>query len=222
MPGLSSNGLVRSHDSGLTWGDASVIHRAQPGSGLWYNENQIVPLPDGRWLCMMRLNNGNFHRKGPLTMCRSYSRDQGYTWSYPVRTRFHGGEPGMGFLPDGAVCCMQRGGISMSQTTTEDDIIVHGFDKEGSKYLYEVSYDGGMTWPYWGDLYLTEPGSTEHVGSAIIRPLDAESAIAVYHRGIKALCEKYPPDRPQLIGASWLRKVPDDDPTAGSLRYSED
>ena len=105
--GITSNRIIHSHGGGLSWGDAAPIVRAQPGSGLWYNENQVLPLPDGRWLCMMRLNDNNVIPVFPLTMCRSHSEDKGRTWSYPVQTQFHGGEPRMVCLPDGAILCAQ-------------------------------------------------------------------------------------------------------------------
>lgn len=221
--GITSNGVIRSHDGGLTWGDASIIHKAVPGSALWYNESQVAPLPDGRWLCMMRLNDNNVHPKSPLTMCRSYSRDRGYTWTHPVRTRFHGGEPGMGMLPDGAILCTQTGGRFIDQVIKEDGTTTRRFGpEERGKLVYEISCDNGLTWAYWGDLYVTEPFSEEHIGSPIIRPLDHETAIAVYHRGTRELAEKYPGRGPQIIGASWLRKAPADDPEAADLRYPKD
>ncbi|MBM3803553.1 MAG: exo-alpha-sialidase [Acidimicrobiia bacterium] len=210
--GISSVGVIRSRDAGLSWGDANPIVRGQPGSGLWYNESQLLPLPDGRWLCMVRLNNNNF-KDSPLTMCRSYSHDRGHTWTYPVRTQFRGGEPGLGFLPDGAVVAVQTNLRTWMDDLTRPEV--------QSGLLYEVSYNSGLTWSYWGPLYLSEPGSREHRGSPIVRSLDAETAIAVYHRGEKEGNQKIPGDKygPQFIGASWLRKVAAADPRASKLRY---
>ena len=225
--GITSNGVIRSRDGGVTWGDANPIVQAQPGSGLCFNESQIVPLEDGRWLAMIRLNNNNF-AQSPLTMCRSYSGDQGCTWSYPVRTRFRGGEPGMGVLADGAVICVQTGpgwtstltfryGWELKQEHTRPST-----QNTRGGLLYEVSCDGGLTWSYWGRLYSTEPGSREHIGSPIIRALDQDTAIAVYHRGEKGGHERFPdlPSGsygPQFIGASRLCRVPADDPRAAAL-----
>jgi len=228
--GIGSNGIIRSHDGGLSWGDVSIIVKGQPGSGLFYNESQVVPLPDGRWLCVLRLNNRNFS-EGPLFACRSYSKDKGYTWSYPVRTRFHGGEPGMGILPDGAIIYTQTG----LNRDYDAHFTVAGMTwkcKDPSQSgkntgrLYGVSYDDGLTWSYWGAEYLTEPGSPEHIGSGIIRPLDEDTAISVYHRGEKQGFDKFPDHPagtygPQFIGASWLRKVPADSPGAAGLEYPE-
>jgi len=218
--GIGSVGIVRSHDGGKSWGDASIVHRGRPGSGLWYNESQVVPLPDGRWLGMIRLNDNNQHPKAPLIMNRCYSRDQGRTWTYPVQTRFRGGEPGLGLLPDGAVLCTQTAGRFLALVIREDGTEVrrYGIEKCG-KLLYEISYDGGLTWAYWCDLYVAEVGSNEHIGSPIIRALDEDAAIAVYHRGSKASANKHGRYGKQFIGASWLRKVPADSPQASNLEY---
>ena len=217
--GITSNGIIRSHDGGKSWGDANPIAKARPGSGLWYNESQVIPLPDGRWLCMMRLNDNNQPPKALLIMNRSYSRDQGRTWTYPVQTRFRGGEPGTGILSDGAVLCTQTAGRVFDSVIREDRVEVRRYGiEERSKLLYEISYDGGLIWAYWGDLYRAEAGSSEHIGSPIVRPLDQDTAIVVYHRGSKASAEKHGRYGKQFIGASWLVKVPLVDPRAKALR----
>lgn len=213
--GITSIGVIRSHNGGLSWGDASPIHRAIPGSGLWFNESQIVPLKDGRWLCMMRLNPNNVSGRGFLIMCRSYSSDEGRIWSFPVQTQFHGGEPGMGVLSDGAICCTQTGGFEITVKITEDGWPLWYAEKKRGKLVYEISYNDGLIWSYWGDLYVSEEDSGEHIGSPIIRPLDDNSAIAVYHRGSM----KYGRHGPQFVGASWLIKVAADGPQAGKLKY---
>ena len=75
------------------------------------------------------------------------------------------------------------------------------------KLLYEVSYDHGLTWAYWGDLYRTEPEFHAHLGSIIIRLLNGDTAIAVYHRE-------------PFIGVSWLHKKPADSREAAKLTYA--
>ena len=102
------------------------------------------------------------------------------------------------------------------QTSLPD--IGHG---RGRGLLYEISHDDGMTWSYWADLYAMEKGSREHVGSPIVRGLDDETVLVVYHRGRKVWSLANPPYGRQLIGASWLSKVPASDPKAGKLLYPE-
>ena len=211
---MPSSGLVRSHDGGLTWGDANVLIETKPGTRMWFPENQIKPLADGRWLCTMRLNNSSV--KGtPLTQCCSYSHDQGRTWTNPVRTRFHGGNAGLGVLPDGAVMLAQ----TQSYDEWESDEVWKSYSTSDVGLRYEISYDDGVTWPYTAPLYTVKPGSGEYRGGVIIRPLDDQTVIAVYHRGSKELAEKYGRAGPHFIGATWLRRVPADSPLAVELTY---
>jgi len=205
--GVGSVGLIRSHDGGNTWGDVSVICSGQPGSGDWYNESYVTPLPDGRWLCMVRMNPNHEHRKMPLYMKRCYSRDAGRTWTHPVPTRFRGGEPGGTVLPDGGVLCSQTAGWTIDLEIREDRInaLRYGILDRG-KLLYEVSYNGGLTWDYWGDLYRAERESKQHIGSTIVRVLDDQHLLAVYHCGTKALGERHG-HRARVIGATWLQRV---------------
>ena len=205
--GGGSVGLIRSHDRGETWGDVSVICGGAPGSGQWFNESWVTVLPDGRWLCIARMNPNTAHRKMPLSLLRGFSGDGGRTWSHPVPTRFHGGEPGGAVLPDGGVLCSQSGGWTMDLQIRPDrvnatrwGIIDHG------KLLYEVIYDGGVTWGYWSELYGAERGSKEHMGSTIIRVLDKDSVLAVYHRGTKELSDAMGRGA-RVIGATWLKRV---------------
>lgn len=68
-----SNGvaILRSKDSGKTWGDASNL----PGN----DETQVIELPDGRLMAFSRLEG-----KTDFGLLLSESDDKGYTW---VRTR---------------------------------------------------------------------------------------------------------------------------------------
>ena len=224
--GITGCGIIRSHDDGKTWGDASPIHRAIPGSGHWFNENQVLPLADGRWLAMIRLNNNNLINSTPLIMHRSYSLDQGRTWSFPVPTRFSGGEPGAGLLPDGGIVCAQTASGRTYGIVWREDKMLRGGIKQDKPWglLYEVSYDGGLTWAYWGDLYRSEEGSAEHIGSPTFLAIDENNVLAVYHRGSKELSAKYRRVGPylnygpQFIGTCWLGKVATDDPLTESLR----
>lgn len=223
--GIESTGIIRSRDGGLTWGDTSIVHKGQPGSGWWYNETAILELTDGRWLALMRLNDNDLN--GLLAGCRSYSEDKGYTWSYPVHTRFPIHEPALEHLSGGAVIRAHAGlGYEREAhfTVTGAKWQEIGPERSGKHpgILYAISHDDGLTWSYWGTLYRADAGSPEHIGSVNILPLGDNTAIAVYHRGIDtATALKQGGYGPMVIGASWLRKVPADSPEAAGLEYPE-
>lgn len=217
--GVGSVGLIRSHDGGETWGDVSVICSGVPGSGEWYNESWVTPLSGNRWICMVRMNPGNEHRKTPLYMKRCYSDDAGRTWTHPVPTRFRGGEPGGSVLPDGSLLCSQTGAWTMDLQIRADHVRPTRFGVlDRGRLLYEVSSDGGLTWDYWGDLYLADRGSREHMGSTIVRVLDEDHLLAVYHRGTKAWSKEHG-SAARGIGATWLKRVAWDHPAAERLVY---
>ena len=91
-------GLLRSRESGKTWGDFSWI-AAGPGAVIGAAPNRrfsfegpsIQPLPDGRWLAMLtarRLKTSgdapseiNEGPGAPQVVCRLYSHDEGRTWT---------------------------------------------------------------------------------------------------------------------------------------------
>jgi len=60
-------GLLRSRDSGKTWGDWTLL----PG----HDETQAIELPDGRWLAFTRIE-----EPGEAGLLLSESRDAGRTW----------------------------------------------------------------------------------------------------------------------------------------------
>jgi BNR repeat-like domain len=60
-------GLLRSRDSGKTWGDWTVL----PG----HDETQAIEIADGRWLAFTRIE-----ERGPFGLLLSESRDRGRTW----------------------------------------------------------------------------------------------------------------------------------------------
>lgn len=71
--------LLRSRDSGVTWGDPSVIAEG-------YNETALLLLPDGDLLTAMRSDRG-----GRLAVCRS--SDGGRTWGEPGPVTGEGEHP---------------------------------------------------------------------------------------------------------------------------------
>jgi hypothetical protein len=91
----SKSGLVRSSDSGKTWGDFTVI---DPDSDHEHDsEPHIIRLPDGRLFTTLR-----------PCMCQSYSSDNGRTWTAPTRTGFEGHAPYHLVTRDGLLLCAHR------------------------------------------------------------------------------------------------------------------
>jgi len=133
----SSNGLFRSTDGGRSWGDFSLIasHGPQRPDDLQpeprYTELDVLPLPDGRWMAIIRTEYGLQGPKAgiasPISLC--YSSDQGRTWTKPVEPFLGGGMAWGQVLPDGGVAILTRS---------------NSWQMPG---LY-ISYDGGRTWSY--------------------------------------------------------------------------
>jgi hypothetical protein len=71
--------FYRSADQGKTWSYYSALIPPPP---LSLSEPSIVPLPDGRWLMVAREGSGY------IPGVRSYSSDQGKTWSTPEELPF--------------------------------------------------------------------------------------------------------------------------------------
>ena len=80
---LSSVGLMRSDDSGMSWRFSHWVARADTKRAIGYGPGEIAVLPDGRWLGMLQ---GNFRGLGDYArprICRTVSTDDGRTWGTP-------------------------------------------------------------------------------------------------------------------------------------------
>lgn len=125
--GRGGNGLLRSRDGGLTWGDATLVMEGDLASGLGPNEMTILPLPSGRWLALFRMNWIEPSNFPSVMLCRPISLDRGRAWSTPQLVLGATGYVCAQQLPDGGV-------------------MVSGSGAFGTRYL--VSYDEGQTWAY--------------------------------------------------------------------------
>jgi len=116
-----------SSDGGHTWGDRSIIAK---GSLVTLYEPAIIRLRDSRFLAVIRTQDP------PYTSYRSYSGDEGRTWTVPEPLPFCGQTPYLFELRTGVVLCVYRDrspaclGVSAS-----------------------VTHDDGLTWEYAGRLY---------------------------------------------------------------------
>ena len=122
-----SCGILRSHDGGMTWVEASVVGRGDGEKGHCHNEIAVRRLDNGPWLAMWRLNFVAPSRFGELLTLRSVSYDQGQTWTRPQPVLGPIGFVSLTALPDGGA-------------------MVGGSGPYGVRYV--VGYDAGASWHY--------------------------------------------------------------------------
>ena len=123
---LYTNGLVRSHDKGKSWGDWSIIGYDKEKRYEAYSETQIQMFPDGTWVAFFRTE---YRSKVPcqkIRILRSISTDKGRTWSTPEPTAADGVGAGL-LLPDG--------GFALSSQNT-------------CNWGLCITYNYGLTWNY--------------------------------------------------------------------------
>lgn len=85
--------VLRSEDKGEAWEVRTVAADASRAHA--YNETNILELPDGRLLAMMRHDGPGAdgvadHMSTDRYLCRSFSHDKGVTWGAPVKTPIWG------------------------------------------------------------------------------------------------------------------------------------
>ena len=117
-----------SEDEGHTWGDCSVIAR---GSAVTFYEAAVIRLRDGRFLAAIRTQDP------PFATYRSYSENEGRSWTPPEPLDFLGQTPFLVELPSGLVLCAYRdrdpGRPGVSASVTRDN----GASWEYAARLYE-------------------------------------------------------------------------------------
>ena len=123
--------IVRSEDGGRSWREHSFIS-ANPSSSLRPSETDLLRLGDGRLLAVARAN-------GRRWLYRSWSADDGLTWSELEPTAMPGQSPALLALESGAVLCAYR----------ERTAAAFGLG-------CAVSGDDGATWQVLGSLYAAD------------------------------------------------------------------
>ena len=119
-----------SSDGGMTWGDSVLVHDHEKDPSLSCSETDLLKLPDGRLMVMSRAN-------ARLSLYRSYSEDEGRTWTSLEPTGLPGQCPAVTMLPSGAILCLYR------------DVTPGQFGLGVG-----ISRDLGQTWEAVGHLYL--------------------------------------------------------------------
>ena len=93
--------LLRSGDGGRTWEYLSTIAALPELGDEGFCEPSIALLDNGDLLCVLRNGGGD---KGPLWIARS--KDQGRTWSVPVRITLTGNYPSLIAMQNGVLACV--------------------------------------------------------------------------------------------------------------------
>ena len=120
--------IVRSDDGGRSWREHSFIS-ASPSSPLRPSETDLLRLDDGRLLAVARAN-------GRRRLYRSWSADDGISWSELEPTAMPGQSPALLALESGPILCAYR-----ERTAASFGVGC------------AVSRDGGATWQVLGSLY---------------------------------------------------------------------
>jgi hypothetical protein len=134
-----------SHDRGRSWRDYSIISDDQAGD-IRPSETDLIRLRDGRFLAIIRAN-------GPKRLYRSYSADDGTSWSDLEKTELPGQSPCLIRLSSGDLLCGYR-------DRTENDLGMS----------CAVSRDDGLKWQFVTRLY--RGGSADCGYPSIVRLSD--------------------------------------------------
>jgi len=110
----ASNGVIRSHDGGETWGDFSFVFRANPkGPDDFqpeprYSEMDIVQLPNGHWVAYSRNEYLTMGPKGAGVTEVAISDDSGRTWGRTGGSLVGVSQQNGVLLPDGGIALTYR------------------------------------------------------------------------------------------------------------------
>ena len=171
----SSVAVFRSHDSGETWGDSSIVCHGlkaedyYPQSEPRYSESDIQPLPDGRWVAFVRTEYGMLAGKLLIGTSVCYSSDLGRTWTRPHEVLLGTGQ--------NTVLAPPRGGLILA--------VRNSGSYDSGVY---VSHDWGSTWSY------ALPGAPQTAGAALV----GESGFVVFSGSGHGVLYRWEPSRSAL------------------------
>lgn len=150
---LRATGVGFSRDHGKTWSEFSLIHADYTGD-ICPNETDIIRLRDGRFLALIRSN-------PTLRLYKSFSSDQGKTWSPIEQTPLPGNCPALLHLNSGAILCGYRNRIVSAEGLA-----------------FGVSFDDGETWTHLGNLY--DGGNVDCAYPSLVRLPNGDIFCAYY------------------------------------------
>ena len=127
-PKLRALGVAFSADGGHTWPESSLVYEDRKGD-ICPSETDIIRLLDGRILAIIRAN-------AAKRLYRSYSADEGQTWTPIEPTEMPGQCPCVIYLASGALLCAYR-----------------DMRPEQAGMSCSISEDMGQSWQPLGYLY---------------------------------------------------------------------
>jgi len=156
--GPSCAGVLRSTDRGLTWSAAGCLQSKEAG---WLIENSLAQLEDGRLLMVFRTKCGK--------MFRSYSSDEGLTWSTATATKLDN--------PNAKICLFRR-------TDGPGVVLAYNPTKKGRTPLALATTTDGLTWTPFATLETDKHNSFDYptpiqVGSNVYTTYSADDHTAI-------------------------------------------
>ena len=149
---------LRSIDRGESW--TLVPIGDDPSGRRDFDETDLLQLPDGRVLAMMRSYEQPGRKEAYLH--QSFSADGGRTWSAPQATPIWGYPPQLTRLQDGAIHC----------------VYAH------RRYPYGIraclSRDGGQSWDIENEIVVRDDAMTGRVGYPTSVQLEDETIVTAY------------------------------------------
>lgn len=150
--GVWGSGVLKSRDSGVTWGDWRSIVREHG------DETPIIRLADGRILALIR----GYVSEPSRPFHVAHSRDGGATWSAPVRVNLNGTSPSLHITTKGTLLAGYRSTLP------------------GANCHVASSSDGGLSWTF--ELELALPRGEWHSGGyPVLENLPGGKILATFH-----------------------------------------
>jgi hypothetical protein len=150
--------LVRSRDSGETWGEPALIARDNAGQ-LSFEEPALALTQDGHLLAVLRCGKPGSYEY----LYQARSRDKGHSWAEPVPTPMWGHPAHVLELVDGRLLCS------------------YGYRRPPFGVRACISYDQGASWNVEREFVLRDDGESRDCGYPSSVQLADGSLLTVYY-----------------------------------------